>query len=716
MGIEAIATGHPDYCEGGDQDGLFGSARGLATHFLDKAKSGTLEALIAAHGADADGFGFETVMRLLEETLRLAGIDTQFDYVRPMRYHEEEHEHGYATLGERHKGKFLISGDVGGADLTTLGEQFREGIIIDHHPVKGEPGKGFRQLNPIDHGYGGNTLSGAGAGYLFFDAVREQLEQDGAFRTKEAQKEVERLGRTALVAALAGSNADRIDEQGVTRLLYEQAKEWKLLRETGIGAYGYTTKQIHKVLAESSIPANLQYPVLRRQQFLHGLAGSLGKESFTSDEVSVANRLYKEHRTLFMQQYRSVDGGLRVDESAIEVNLLNAQALKQEEIDEVNKALRSLGARTDVLVREEVIDWLGVLEVVSVDPSAGIRPSEFRSFTDDVYETEERCKTANRTITQQLRSLEKEAQGLEKLLKTPNLAEALLGEKRLCDLTPDELGLLKRWWRENIESYADPFKREGMIADLDRPNYLTEGKGLTPLLAGRTLAELGNVMTAISKTGLRDHFIDALILPGERGEDAERKVHDAHKLYRTIIYEGLRAAEHRLLEKGSFAKEIADRVYLLDFSFLEETINDVAERHYERGSLLTKEEIGNLDLKTLVGVFAGILTNTRKMPEHYALVFAYVPDLEQVERGIDGIKLSGRVSERADDIFPGLHLGEDFLVYDGGGHAGAAAVRLTRSQLPGFLKKMSEREAQDEKYKQLGRVKDHLELGPGRRA
>ncbi len=656
------------------------------------------KAVILAHGADADGFAAGLNLHLLTDIITTLNPDVQTATEWPMRLQSTGKE-SYEAIAQRHgnnEGTFYLIADIGGADYDEVSAYFRRGVVMDHHHNHGELSDAFISVNPHDVGLEGSDLSGAGASYLVLDAFLERIKTDAKTLglTKQVLKEFEHRQQQALITTLAGSSADRITK-GMTTHLHTQARAWKLIKPFDIGTFGIARKPLVKVIRESTVHANSRFPLLTKREFLKALRYILKKQSFTPQEEELAQELYNSFGrgydgeqftpAIFMQQPKEREFGPHSGlEKKLYLNPMNIQQLHPEEIAEVNTLWEKLTGQ-QLLTQEG--------DLVRPD---GLEAADFEGFTDDM-EDEKVIAALMTSLRRELADLLSERSAEGRGLSCPELSERDFLFHPINNYGEDTRTLIKDWWLRKVAQYADPLQREEMKRLLLDKNYVIQNIPTLPALFSlQTVAELGNLMTALSKLQLRHFFFDL------DNVQVGKKIQDAHQVYRTLICRSLVTASFRKTTDERFLTKIQERVYFLDFHFLNKTVKKVLD-NASVTTTLSREELQHFDPRTIVGPIAGILSNNRYLSEHYVLLLAGVPDPECQ----DGYKVSVRLSELGTGIF-NVHLGEVLLPLGGGGHPGAASVRLRRSNLQPLLEAFGELTIHDEPYQKLQAAIDQI--------
>lgn len=642
------------------------------------------------HGADADGFSGRIIKRQIERSGYLTGNRTRFVYENPFHVSNdpEDPDSIQSLLAKHGEDAFYFFSDIGGLDLKTVSALLPQGIIVDHHPPKGRCSENFVEINPLREGFDGNDLSGASGTYLIFDAYYDSLSKQHILKSSKYAKQLSReVRQTALLAALGGASADHIGDQSLNGLLYDQARGMSLLYEKLIGCYGIQTKPLTKIVAESTIHANLKFPVMRQQYLRKSLKKSLGLASLTNDQNLLVQELFYLHPDLFMVEFNK-EHLPTVDDHHLYINMQRAQFLNTEEIAKINKAMQKFGLKEPLLVEEQEEN----LRIIRVNEQTGIKESRFLTFQDDIKDTEERYQMVEATIRSQLIAYRDEL-----ITQGKHFSTRVIDEKsdfshcKVSSFSEDEVDLLRGWWVENIRAYSDPFRIDKTIAEIERPsNIIHKGPYLFKRL---TVSELGNRLTALSKIGMRDTLIEAL----EGDEKAGEKVLAAHKLYKRILYHSLRYIQNT----EGILHTVKDRVHLIDLQGLDDVVKKVVNEEISLGSVLSeKDDLQDIKIENLNGVITGIKVDSRKLPGEYGILCSIVP----VAGNDKMIKISVRVSEN-EEMFQ-IHLGNELMsrFNHGGGHKTAAATRMHKDQLPAFEEALLQTPINDEKYQHSDRI------------
>jgi hypothetical protein len=223
--------------------------------------------VVVTHKADADGLASQSV---LTQTLQIASefmgnVEAEVVSTRVMDVSPDSvDENSLPSLKREFGDAFYIFADLGTAQPTQVQKVFGGGIVIDHHPAQ-EIADGVTYLNPCLYGIEGQSeLSGAVSSafvmHALLDIIREEHGGSEQFTALE-----DKFKHLTLIG-LAGGNADQQGNNGLNDVLYQYLMSNRILKKVDSPFFGYYTKTLDKVLAESPIPINLMYRVASKKE------------------------------------------------------------------------------------------------------------------------------------------------------------------------------------------------------------------------------------------------------------------------------------------------------------------------------------------------------------------------------------------------------------------------------------------------------------------
>ena len=667
--------------------------------------------IAVSHNADGDGASGDAVEHGMAALGAICSPEiskyVHWSFERVMRLSSEPNDPESVqqiVARTRNRPTLYLFSDVGSSELDAIKAHTRRAIVMDHHPLRGTPGKQVLVVNPYRQGLEGNQLSGGEETFIVFHYLMWTALRNNPFRLDQGKKkQVKILERSLLLTALGGANADQIGSDGMNQVLYRYAENLGLLTRCEIGGFGHSTKDVAKMVAQTLPFVNCKYPVNRLKQFRRALAGSItnGRNlSLSPQAQEIADRLYDTYRGVFMLQFKRPEAGhySGLNDRRLFFNMQNIQFLDDEELADINGALNRLGITESPLSRIEEWDDEGKKDRVVISPDSSVHPSEFYHYSDDF-----RGNMAKREeiITQRLPVMVDELLNemrnrentfpLIKSLAPPKGKKSVYERKpRAADFTEGELEVIKRLCSEIVVQYGDPFQQQEYLDAIQGPNFIIKERRSDVPLAywGKTVAEVGNLLTAMSKLRQREALLQALPWTRAPKEERVQILEHIHKIYRRIIAFSSSRFES-LVER--IAQPIGEGIYYVPLEQVMAAKYKVATMCEREHDYAGADLARNLPDAAMNGVILGVGIEAGLFPEIYAMVFGSVPiSLE----GKAAKKTSVRVHRFAGEKYQG-HMGNILyrVTRRGGGHATAASMRYWSQEEPEILEEITRRVA-----------------------
>ena len=422
------------------------------------------------------------------------------------------------------------------------------------------------------------------------------------------QLEIEGLQRSIdylTIIGLAGGQADQQGPHGMNAALYKDLEIRRALQRIDFPLYGYHLNSAAHVLAESSIPLNCRFDVASRSQGLRFL-NSLGPIR----DHNAAERFLHRFGLLFC-----ADGKGNV-------------GLNRQYWETLSESERTAAA--DAVHTTTGSSW----------------PPEDAMFAD--YWDDESFHDARVTAcAQRLRGWDVDPEAYMYSLK-PKVRSGIIEE-----------------YRRNVQAFADPRVRDGALAELAEEQYCIMHPN-HQVVGHWSVAELANLMTALSKRGKGELFLDACAYElADRGrrddilyEQTKTRIRDEHRNHRTAVYEGMRHVESMVA--GERFHRINDDAIYIDLDNLQDCCPD---------------------LSVMTGIYAQL--SFPHMPRRYGIISTGC----RIGDGRRKVSLRSRFpDDRPVDLGAFCQdLVASGVAYSGGGHKEAASCRLPTAALPKFL-------------------------------
>ncbi|MFW5746643.1 MAG: hypothetical protein ACOCWQ_03805 [Nanoarchaeota archaeon] len=658
---------------------------------------------IFSHRADADGLTGECIPWVMLQTVAQAmGIpynndldpyqdlgENGFDIAshRVMRIEEDPADDCSIprliedfTLDDQRPTYYLFV-DLAGARPAEVARHTAHAIILDHH-ISHPQAPGIHYINPNEHGFdGARELSGGVLSALLAHYLVDQYHQhqDAAESVREG---LDQMLNVVTIFGLAGGNADQQGAKGLNKALYDHLLDQRIIREIPTPFFGFNSKPLAKVLAESNIPFNLKYQTVSPLALERELSSRFGRVN-----AEHMQEFYKEHKLLFAQKRTAADTpkGTR---HPIGLNWQYLGAMTEQETEE---RVASINAAFHNLTGQDLLSVHHEMNPKTQKPFLEIdSPFDFvfENFTDDIRQHDLRATEAE-VMLQRRDFPTKKTEGEEEVSTTlRDLQEMSIPQKCRDGRNTTYLDLFMRMYHQNLRAFSDSAKQDVFLELFDTPQFNIEHM-YSPLLHQTSIGELANTLTAMSKTGFGDLLRRAALISADgtyeptatfrvaSAKGTQLQSHAAlfghissvHQTYKMIIRASMEHME-TLMQDDSKLDRLADGVYAVDVDSLAEAISSIEGLPIQT----------SIDLPLINGVIGGIAAQTRLLPGHYGIL------MTTCTQSATTAKVSYRINP-----FPhqAVHMGEflsglrkERIVKSGGGHATAAACTVSRQDLP----------------------------------
>lgn len=679
---EIIESEYPDYTD------LVSDIKDAAKRLYSSVVEYSDEKInVVSHLADADGFGCQIILHKGLE-LMLDSVwngNTQVDSHRIMSFSQdpESKDSAEGVKSKMGEGLYVIS------DLATLKPEeaqkhFGEGVIIDHH-MPADFGPNFINANPSNHGFDGGAEVSASVGsalvmHYLFDMIEDYHQTvtipdlgDDREAVRNVGKQIKSQRETLdflTIFALAGSKADMQEDTGLNKALYDYMTERGVLEKIHYPHFGYSTKDMEKVVAQSSIPLNLKYTFATHKDITGMFAQKFGVHTFKERKDynnTDLDDFLTDYKHLFVREYDDMDGSLLVNRASL-------NSMTASELEDFDLAFSRLAGASFFEIEYD--------EGSNV-PQVNIRTDREGDFyfgeTDEDCFSEDDIKKGDNRITAAKHLLR--ARGLDPEKAFSKQSEGLDGEEFL-ESQEDFRKQVHFLYADNIKAFCPPELREFYLKKLDQDQYFMTAK--EGIVADRTIAELANMMTAMSKLEKGDEFMSILNYEvagdlSSRHQSELESIKGFHNHYRLCVFLGMSQMENTILYDGS--KKPEDRVCkkLLPNAFYM-NIPEIDESKF------------TIDMRKMNGVLGGLAANVRLLPNNPSVLFTG-HEYEGMYNGekTSLIKISGRYPEHPMFYDPestdyvDIHLGELMTPFGGGGHKGAAACVIRADEADHFM-------------------------------
>lgn len=265
--------------------------------------------------------------------------------------------------------------------------------------------------------------------------------------------------------------------------------------------------------------------------------------------------------------------------------------------------------------------------------------SGFKSFTDD-YKGSARLPHANNFLMQNYFDI----------------------QDTLLDLSPVKLEQFKNLYSDNLIKFADPELKHHYLKKMHSYQSFIPNFGI---LGGLSVPEAGNLFTSLSKLGhgnlIKDYFESYFFSPENGGhlKNLESYISHYHKSYKQMIAAGMLQAENIVNNNLGMVGRETYSLNMDSYLHIEGFTPDI--------------------LRKLVGVYGGLICNTRLLPNNYGVLFTRMSFNEEGKRFF---KISGRYSDHPK--YDAVDLGKLMENFGGGGHKGAASCVISADDLDDF--------------------------------
>lgn len=677
---EIIESEYPDYTD------LISNIKDAAKRLYSSVVEYSDEKInVVSHLADADGFGCQIMLHngleLMLDSVWNGHTKVASDRIMSFVSDQESEDSATGVREKMGEGFYVIS------DLATLKPEhaqaiFGKGIIIDHH-MPADFGEGFINANPSNHGFdGGNEVSASVGSALvmhyLFDLIEDYHNNvtipkhaDDRQAIRNVRKQIKQQ-RDALdyltVFALAGSKADMQEDTGLNKAVYDYMIDRGVLEKVDFPHFGYSSKDLEKVLAQGSIPLNLKYHIASAKDITGMFAHQFGIHKFKERKDYHDTKLedfLDDYKSLFVREFDSEDKSLLINRAKL--NSMTAGEVEDFDARFVEIAGRSF---LDIVYDDE--NRMSVYVKTDRQGKSYFAETDEDCFNDDLKEGDKRITSAKLL----LRNLE-----IDPELPFAHQAGDLSGEEAE-EVFADIKHKIDRLYRENIEAFCPEELRSFYLEKLDRDQYfITKKEGI---LAGQTIAELANMMTAMSKLEHGPDFMEVVNyeMAGNYGPEHMTKleaVRDFHNQYKGCVYTGMSSMERWILQDSS--KKPQDRI-----------CKEITPSGFYMEMPEIEEDNFQIDMRKMNGVLGGLAANVRLLPKNPAIFFTAC----EFEGMVDGekqklLKVSGRYQEHPMFYDPefhdykDIHLGEFMSQFGGGGHKGAAACVIKADEGEYFM-------------------------------
>lgn len=619
---------------------------------------------IVSHLADADGLGslvLDPGLKLIAETLgkQIISKDSlekenyqikiQSKRVMSVKSDPESDESINKIKKEMGDGQYIFS-DLN-ADRQKEFEKLSSAIIMDHHAPLDYKGK-HTYINPCNYGFEGEKeLSGSLLSALLLHYVTDKAKENfgNDKKSKEKLKEIDKKIDYLTMFALAGANADQQRTHGINKGIYDYYVEKNMLQKEDIPLFGYFTKTISYSIAESQLPINLKYDVANNKQTKSFLFYQGYKKSGEST---------KKIRDVLQRIFT-----ININAKEIGVNQYGLNSLKESQVEAINSEFIQT-------YNKKLIETTDNGQRYITNKSGEYIEPIFVDFKDDEKRHNERILLADKLLN-----------------------ELKIEKKFMSKVHGKERISLKDNLKNRIKYFSDPKKLEDAIREFDEHQYIIKNQE-SKLINNRSLPELANDMTALSKMGYGDllmrlisYEIEGTFDPNNKQmmEDFQKK--EAVKAeYNKVIHTGMNKIEKIILENGT--RKINSGENLKNLICPKENelqrLVEIDKGIYLLSLESLKEEINNEHLLyTTTGVFGGLTAKSRMLPGDYGIIFTAL-------KTKDGTyKISGRINPEPKQK---VHLGKFYetttelnITESGGGHPEAASCIIKEENLDKFI-------------------------------
>ncbi|MCF7865911.1 hypothetical protein K9L67_02540 [Candidatus Woesearchaeota archaeon] len=610
---------------------------------------------IVSHLADADGLASLLLDEGLKPIAQLAGKTQIQKGEKPQPYHiniqserhmtisnDEEHENSITKIKERMSDGTYIFSDLSVMTPKKL-EQLEEAIILDHHKPLDFKGK-HQYINPCNYGIdGAKELSGSLLSGLLLHYIKDELVTDVKL-DKKIEKELNQKIDYLTMLAIAGSKADQQKDEGINKTIYEYYTHNQKLQKEDSPFFGYFTKTIPFAIAESQIPLNLKYDVASNDQ----RETFLTSQGYTNN-INVTRKIRQETDLLFATNIQKKQTG---------INKIILDTLSEKKIEKINEEFKKEYGKNLISTTKSGERYVTNSKGDFIDP-----------IIED-YKDDEKRHTQRIILTDRL------------------LYDLKIEKTHMNDVRGIERKKLMKNLKKKILAFSDPRKKEENLEMFLEEQYIINND-TSKLLKYKSIAELANDMTAFSKMGEGDLFMQAVSIELEGNYDPNdeeqqeifRKLKTIKAKYNITIHDGMELIEDWIMnndpksltesslsniysqpENKSKLIEFGKGAYLLQLDDLEKELEQSKEF-----------------LRVMTGVFGGITAKSRLLPGEYGVLFTSL----ETEEGL--YKISARTNK-----FPGqkVQLGDFYeqmtkleITESGGGHPDAASCYVKKENL-----------------------------------
>ncbi len=598
---------------------------------LNIAQSENQKTIIISDSKDADGFGSEIVLKeglsLLNEFFGNSNSSLSSDRIGGFSKDIENPFHPKNIQEIYGKGNYIIA-DLGSLNPQLANKHLENLLFIDHHPISGTFDPKFTIINPTIHNLNGSKeLSSSMIASLIINLSYEKIEEE--YKSPEFKTTLKKL-RDKLdfisLFGLAGSKADTQDYTGHNRALYDYLENKGLIEKINSPFYGYTSKHVDKIWAQTDPFYNFAYEV----PSLNELKKIFSKISDNLEEnhEKIIEKLHLKYKYLF------------TTEKNPSINIPFAQTLNEEEINEINSlSMKILG--------KEILNLKKDDENIIIETINGFSESNFSNYTDNLLEMEKR--------------LEKAKINLNKL--------GYDYEGNLKDQKGLSSKLVSRF-KDNLTAFANKEDLKFLLNRLEQKQYISK---MELPFVNTSISELANLMTAMSKLDegpIMLNGIHEIIENYDSFNESEsmfiNSIYDTHKKYKLAVFTGMEELSKVLLDKKKYIK-LKDELFYCNMDFLSDKM------------------AGIKDLSKMNGVLLGIAANNQLFPSGNTIAFS---GITYEENGKEYIKISGRATNC--EKFQNIKINSLMNLFGGGGHNTAAACRIPKDNLEEFLKTAAE--------------------------
>jgi nanoRNase/pAp phosphatase (c-di-AMP/oligoRNAs hydrolase) len=247
--------------------------------------------LIISHRADADGLASGAVMNCLVDILKdfYGGLGDN-EIIRIMNF-TKEGDNSLETITQiTTPGTYYIISDLGslnGEEINLLNNnnKIEHALIIDHHDAL-NLNKELYNLNPKIYSIKEEMSASAIAG-LYSLEVLKRIKKDATQWniSKERINSIEEKIDKLILIALGGNKADMQGSEGLTRKLYEFLLNKNKLDKISSPFFGYKSKPLKFVVAESAIPFNLKYKIPSKIEIEKTIGKKMSQEEYQTQKM-----------------------------------------------------------------------------------------------------------------------------------------------------------------------------------------------------------------------------------------------------------------------------------------------------------------------------------------------------------------------------------------------------------------------------------------------